>query len=142
MKSGRIQQVGKPQEVYNNPINMFVATFLGTPAINIFNGRVKDHKLYIGDDYIGDKYIEDQEVDVGIRPEGFIYDEKGRFKCEFDRVQTRGRDTTIICHNQHCSSDYDISAIVPDDIETVKIARFNLKANKTYVFSKESGDAL
>ena len=142
MKNGYIQQVGKPQDVYNNPINMFVATFLGTPAINIFDGKVKNHKLYIGDDYICDKDIEDQEVDVGIRPEGFIYDENGTFHCEFDRLQTRGRDTTIVCHNKYCTSDEDIRAIVSDDIETVKKATFNLKPNKTYVFSKESGNAI
>lgn len=142
MKSGVIQQVGKPQDVYNDPKNIFVATFLGTPSINIFNGVIKDHKLYIGDDYICDKDLDDQEVDVGIRPEGFIYDENGSFTCEFDRVQTRGRDTTIICHHKQCTSDSDIRAIVMDDIDSVKSARFNLRDNKVYIFNKESGEAI
>ena len=49
MKDGRMQQVGRPQEVYDNPVNLFVAKFLGTPPINVFNGYVKNEKLYIGE---------------------------------------------------------------------------------------------
>ena len=40
MKAGVIQQIGAPQDVYNSPENLFVAKFLGTPPINVFNGRV------------------------------------------------------------------------------------------------------
>ena len=49
MKLGVVQQVGKPQEIYDNPTNLFVAKFLGTPPINVFKGRVAGGKLYIGD---------------------------------------------------------------------------------------------
>ena len=48
MKLGVVQQIGKPQEVYDNPTNLFVAKFLGTPPINVFPGYVKGEKLYIG----------------------------------------------------------------------------------------------
>ncbi|MBR6637313.1 MAG: ABC transporter ATP-binding protein, partial [Lachnospiraceae bacterium] len=41
MKDGILQQIGKPQEVYDEPVNMFVATFLGTPPINVFDAEVK-----------------------------------------------------------------------------------------------------
>ncbi|MDD3831405.1 MAG: ABC transporter ATP-binding protein [Clostridia bacterium] len=52
MKLGVIQQIGKPQDVYDNPTNLFVAKFLGTPPINIFKGYVRNEMLYIGDDPI------------------------------------------------------------------------------------------
>ncbi|MBE6694448.1 MAG: ABC transporter ATP-binding protein, partial [Ruminococcaceae bacterium] len=52
MKLGVIQQVGEPQEIYDNPINLFVAKFLGTPPINVFRGCVQDGKLYIGEEYV------------------------------------------------------------------------------------------
>ena len=48
MKDGVLQQIGKPQEVYDNPVNLFVAKFLGTPPINVFEGRIQDGQLYIG----------------------------------------------------------------------------------------------
>ncbi len=41
MRDGVVQQIGKPQEVYDNPVNLFVAKFLGTPPINVFDGRVR-----------------------------------------------------------------------------------------------------
>ena len=47
MKDGILQQIGRPQEVYDEPVNMFVAKFLGTPQINMFDGRVSGGALYI-----------------------------------------------------------------------------------------------
>jgi len=49
MKLGVVQQIGAPQNVYDNPTNLFVAKFLGTPPINVFKGYVEDGKLYIGE---------------------------------------------------------------------------------------------
>ena len=47
MKLGVIQQIGEPQYVYDEPANLFVAKFLGSPAINTFEGEIKDGKLYV-----------------------------------------------------------------------------------------------
>ena len=41
MKDGVINQIGKPQDVYDSPVNLFVAKFLGTPSINVFTGKIK-----------------------------------------------------------------------------------------------------
>ncbi len=49
MKMGVIQQIGKPQDVYDEPINLFVAKFLGSPAINVFDGRIVNNKVYVND---------------------------------------------------------------------------------------------
>ena len=57
MKSGQIQQMGRPQEVYDNPVNLFVAKFLGTPQINVFEGRISGGKVYIGEDIICDSAV-------------------------------------------------------------------------------------
>ena len=54
MKLGVVQQIGKPQDVYDSPANLFVAKFLGTPPINVFSGCVKNEKIYIGRDMIMD----------------------------------------------------------------------------------------
>ena len=140
MSAGVLQQIGKPQEVYDDPINLFVAKFLGTPAINVFEGYIKDHKLYIGQDFIGERDAEDQEVYVGVRPEAFLPKENGSFHCAYDRMETTGRDTSIVCHNQFCISDADVRAIVSADEKVyVKdgVVSFSLKPNKVHVFSKE-----
>ena len=145
MKDGVIQQIGKPQEVYNNPINLFVAKFLGVPAINVFDGTVKDHKLYIDGKHVLDTTndVEDQDVYVGIRPEAFILNNSGAFKCKFKNIETQGRDTTIICSNDACESN--IRAIVRSD-DAFKhddgFVRFELKENRTYIFSKKDEKVL
>ena len=48
MKLGVVQQIGRPQDIYDDPTNLFVAKFLGTPPINVFEGRVENGKLVIG----------------------------------------------------------------------------------------------
>mgnify|MGYP000767779295 FL=1 len=52
MKDGVVQQIGKPQAVYDSPVNLFVSKFLGTPPINVFDGEVKDGQLYIGEEAV------------------------------------------------------------------------------------------
>ena len=54
MKLGVVQQIGEPQQIYDDPDNLFVANFLGTPPINIFTGQIKNGGVYIGDDRIAD----------------------------------------------------------------------------------------
>ena len=71
MKLGVVQQVGKPQEIYDDPQNLFVAKFLGTPPINVFKGYVKDEKLYIGGEVT--PIVEQKEV--GTEKDGVIVTE-------------------------------------------------------------------
>ena len=47
MRAGVIQQIDEPQKVYDEPANLFVAKFLGSPAINVFDGEIKGGKLYL-----------------------------------------------------------------------------------------------
>ena len=49
MKDGVIQQVGTPKEVYDNPENIFVGGFIGSPAMNFFTGRLDGNDFVIGD---------------------------------------------------------------------------------------------
>ena len=139
MRDGVIQQVGKPQEVYDNPTNLFVAQFLGTPPINVFNGEVKGGKLYIGEEDVLDvEGIADQPVSVGIRPEGFIPTFDGRFTCNLNNLEVMGRDASIVAtHDESCKPV--IRAIVDSDckIDTASpTVRFNLKPHKVFLFSK------
>ncbi|MBR5099334.1 MAG: ABC transporter ATP-binding protein [Spirochaetales bacterium] len=145
MKLGIIQQIGKPQDVYNSPANLFVAKFLGTPPINVFNGRIKDGKVLIGDEAVLDvPGIEDQEVHVGIRPEGFVLKADGPFNCKMSNVEVMGRDVSIVATND-ASENPIIRAIIDADspidpeAETVKFA---IKRNKIFLFNKETEERI
>ena len=89
MKNGRIQQCAPPQELYDNPDNVFVAGFIGSPKMNLFHSvltRVQDgsvllkfgdHHLVIGDDIVpqwaGLASYREGPITVGVRPEALRY---------------------------------------------------------------------
>ena len=97
MKLGVVQQVGKPQDVYDDPANLFVAKFLGTPPINVFDGEIKGGQLLIGGAAVLEAPgVEDQAVVVGVRPEGFTLDPNGPFVTNLSNIEVMGRDVSVV----------------------------------------------
>jgi multiple sugar transport system ATP-binding protein len=141
MKLGVVQQIGKPQEVYDDPTNLFVAKFLGTPPINVLEGKVRGGKLIIGQDAVLDVAgVEDQEVIVGIRPEGFELDPNGAMNCKLSNVEVMGRDVSIVSTNP-ASLNPVIRSIINADNKvdiTAENVRYSLKPHKVFLFSKET----
>lgn len=143
MKEGVVQQTGSAQEVYDEPVNLFVAKFLGTPPINLFEGMVKEQMLYIGEEAV--LHIPDityqGEVYVGVRPEGFLVQEDGPLSCQLDGIEVMGRDSSIISVNR-TSLTPKIRSIISSEqkIDTTKsLIRFALRPHKTFLFDKKSG---
>ncbi len=103
MKDGYIQQIGTPKEVYNDPSNMFVAGFIGSPAMNFIKGKLVGDKFVVdGEDKINIKLskkdvkvlegYENKEIYLGARPESiFLKDDINntnptnslKLKCDF-----------------------------------------------------------
>ena len=144
MKTGVVQQIGKPQEVYDNPTNLFVAKFLGTPPINVLDGNIKNEMLYIGEEAVlSVPSVVDQAVYVGIRPEGFVLEENGVLTCNLDRVEVMGRDISVVSTNPQ-SENMNIRSIISAE-NTVPVAptvRFNLKPGKVFLFHKETEERI
>ncbi|MBE6920442.1 MAG: ABC transporter ATP-binding protein [Ruminococcaceae bacterium] len=145
MKLGVVQQIGAPQDVYDNPVNLFVAKFLGTPPINVFDGAVKDGKLYIAEEAVLDVAgVADQEVTVGIRPEGFVLDENGPLTCKLSSVEVMGRDVSIVSENA-ASQNPVIRSIINADNKvdvTAENVKYALKAHKVFIFNKETEERI
>ena len=145
MKLGVVQQIDEPQKVYDNPVNLFVANFLGTPPINIFNGKVENEKIYIDNVPVLDaKGVSNQEVYVGVRPEGFILDETGPLTTRLSNVEVMGRDVSIVSTHS-ASAKPTIRSIISAEsvVDTTKeFIRFTLKANKTFIFNKETEERI
>ncbi len=145
MKTGIVQQIGKPQDVYDDPANLFVAKFLGTPPINVFSGHVKDGRLFIGGDAVMDiQTVKDQEVIVGIRPEGFLLDENGPLKCKPVNVEVMGRDVSIVSTHD-ASVNPLVRSIVNADNKidiTSEYVRYAIKPHKIFIFNKETEERI
>ena len=144
MKFGVEQQKGAPQEVYNNPVNKFVAKFLGTPPINFFNGEVKNGGLHIGEERILDSKLPNQEVCVGIRPEGFEVNENGSLTVKVEQIEYIGRDKSIVATNPN-SENPTFRFIIDADITGVEVGKYlkgNVKPNKCFAFDKTTESRL
>ena len=145
MKLGVVQQTGAPQEVYDDPTNLFVAKFLGTPPINVLEGKVEGGKLYLGENMVMEiSGVEDQEVYVGIRPEGFELDQCGAFVCSLNNVEVMGRDVSVVCTHD-ASLNPVIRAIINADNKVDLAAgtvRYNIKPHKLFLFSKENEERI
>ncbi len=145
MKSGVVQQTGRPQDVYDSPANLFVAKFLGTPPINVFQGKVEDGKLYLGDDEVlSVPGVKNQPVMVGIRPEGFVLDENGPMRCKLSNVEVMGRDVSVVSTHTASVNPIIRSIIDADNkVDSSKpIVRFSLKPHKVFLFNKETEERI
>lgn len=147
MKLGVMQQMDSPQTVYNNPANLFVAQFLGTPPINVFKGEIKDGKVMIGTDVIyelEDK-VEDRPVTVAIRPEGFALGKEGDkvgLQADVDMVQILGRDISIVAKNEACTKP-TFKVIVSNEDDLVKgHIVLSVKPSKMFLFDVETEERL
>ena len=145
MKLGVIQQIGKPQEVYDNPANLFVAKFLGTPPINVFDGEIKGGKLLIGGAAVLDvPGVADKPVTVGIRPEGFNLDPNGAFVTKLSNLEVMGRDVSVVSRHEN-SLNPVVRSIINSDSKidpTAETVSFSLKAHKVFVFDTETEERI
>ena len=164
MKKGVLQQIGEPQEVYDNPANLFVAKFLGTPPINVFKGYVQGGQLYIGgaiepvienagtedertvgyNCYGGECVmavggVDDRPVTVGIRPEGFILDDEGPLCCDLSNVEVMGRDVSVVSKHE-ASLNPVVRSIIDADckVGASDKVRYTLKPHKVFLFDYDN----
>ena len=148
MKLGVMQQIDPPQTVYNNPSNLFVAQFLGTPPINVFEGEIKGGKIFIGQDAVAEtkKSVADKKVFVAIRPEGFILAREGDkdvLTADLDMVQIMGRDISIVAKNPNCTKPtFKVIASSEDAEKATGKLYLKVKPAKLFVFDGESQERI
>ncbi len=139
MREGVVQQIGKPQQVYDNPVNLFVAKFLGTPPINVFDGVIRAGKLMVGGDVVMNiKECEDCDVYVGVRPEGFTPDKNGALKCKFKSVEVMGRDVSVLFTHDGLQALTARAIVGAEHAEGLggDEVRFSLKPGKVFIFDR------
>ena len=106
MRDGAIQQLDSPGEIYNRPVNRYVADFIGSPAMNFLDGKVGSKGLTIGDATLPVKGYNAQgkllngKVIVGVRPEHVatgndVADAAYRTKVRADLLEPMGADTLV-----------------------------------------------
>ena len=158
MNEGVIMQTGNPMEVYDNPKNLFVADFIGSPSMNFFNIHVKGEKgtlhakgknfqLAIPDS-LYDRFAKakNREVILGIRPE-HIYDKEiqGAFlegetlKVTIEVVEPIGSEIILLAS---CGSDQLTARVDPQTrAKPQEEMEFLLDMSRTHIFDKITKEA-
>jgi len=130
MRAGALQQVGSPAELYDGPVNLFVAGFIGSPAMNFMPAEISAGKVRLP---FGEVDLpegaggRDGKVIAGIRPENFedaevVGDLKGErglvFEAEIDLVESLGSDLYAYFHVEHEGVQSDqLADLVEDRLE-------------------------
>jgi multiple sugar transport system ATP-binding protein len=140
MNGGRVEQIGSPLELYDNPANLFVAGFIGSPAMNILRGRMNDGAVRLAEGIeIRTKHelSAGREVLVGVRPEHFAVAPDG-LPAQVVIVEPTGADTQIFCK----LAGNDVSAMVRERHAFQPGEAVRLKPQLTYLFDPSSGARL
>jgi multiple sugar transport system ATP-binding protein len=143
MSKGRVVQVGAPLEVYRNPANTFVASFLGSPPTNLLAATVADGRLHVGEAALPLERarLPASEIVFGIRPEDIFVGE-GPLEAGVAAVEPLGAETILALRLAGIEQDVmvragrDSPARVGDRLKL----RFDLGA--AHFFDKETGLAL
>jgi multiple sugar transport system ATP-binding protein len=148
MNFGEEQQKGVPQHVYDEPNNLFVAKFLGTPPIGVYNAQLKGDKVFIDGQLVYEnkalKAEKDRDIVVGVRPEGYVLDEQGPLAIDPQYVETIGRDLSLVSSHAHAITQTFriILSSANLKLEDKKQVKFSIKKEKTFIFDKEDGRRL
>ncbi len=107
LDAGKIQQVGAPEEFYSEPANLFVAKFIGSPTINVFEGSMVNSR-FVSDSGLVEvepspkdlemlKAFEGKKVHMGIRSERFLSQkqEKNGFEAKIDVIENLGKEKLL-----------------------------------------------
>lgn len=150
INDGKIEQMGAPIELYNNPATLFVATFIGSPQINLLPAQFDGQKLISNtlslSGYEG--LPQSQNLILGIRPDSLSRDDNGQLEMRVDLVEQHGADNLIygaILNSENTDSEetefcFKTGQEVMPEIEST--LRLGFDPDKTLIFDKESGDRL
>jgi len=141
LDAGVLQQVGDPDEVYRRPANRFVATFLGSPAMNVLPARVEDGRLRAGPfAFDAPPDVRGRRLEVGIRPEHVALTVDGT-PAVVEVVEAAGNETFL---HLDAAGHRLVARAGPDERPAVgsTVAVAVAVPGRVHVFDADTGDAL
>ncbi|MFW5697930.1 MAG: ABC transporter ATP-binding protein [Fimbriimonadaceae bacterium] len=155
MKDGLLQQVATPEKVYREPVNRFVAGFIGSPPMNFMNATLHDGVVDVGDFKVGlpeghpGKTMSSRDVVLGIRPEN-VYDvdrpcpmeitEANTFEANIDVLEPLGHEYTTYLDTGKNSIVASIDA--GSKIQQGQRHKFAVDLEEIHVFDAETEEAI
>ncbi|OYR13357.1 ABC transporter ATP-binding protein [Brucella thiophenivorans] len=143
LRDGLIEQIGSPLDLYDNPVNMFVAGFLGSPAMNFLPAKVTNTGIVAEDGTLlaplTAALTEGQSVIFGIRPEHISLGGEG-VRARISVVEPTGADTMLVLH----VGDAPITVTLHERVtlKTGEEVRISVRPGKGHIFDAASGARL
>ena len=141
MNGGIIEQIGTPLDLYDEPANTFVAEFIGSPSMNLIEGRTESGRFVAADGTsVGLEHaatVEDgREVKLGVRPEHFVLDEGG-LEGEIVTVEPTGSETQVTMR----LAGKEVVAVFRERVSgrPGDVLRVTPAPDKLHLFSSETG---
>ena len=158
MKDGVIQQVGSPSEIYDNPMNTFVAGFIGTPQMNFFDVKLiakakevvitlpnnKEVSISLKDlRDIQDEYIsgEEKELTLGIRGEHLVLGDNG-IDATVSFVEILGNTTNILCKLDGSEIEFNVTVQERSELTSGDKVKVSFLGRNVHLFDKETGKTI
>ena len=153
LRSGKIEQLGAPKELFEDPDNVFVAQFIGSPKMNLLDATVTKNENGQGeltfDGSNGDKLSFDnisdatpgRKIKVGVRPQHVALSDAGAHSLTADVVEAVGTETSIVGPFLG-NNGFIISS--PDNlsVERHTTVRFDLNTDRALLFAADTGERL
>lgn len=154
MKDGRIHQVGSPQELYNDPINIFVAGFIGTPQMNFIDARlvkeesnffvrIDDIDFPLSEDRYSREILEeylDKEIVMGVRSEDVVEvnNDKQGLEAKIEVAEHMGSEIFVYIDYKSNKIIAKFGSDLNNNINDKSGIKVSFKMNKIHLFDKES----
>lgn len=147
MRDGEIQQIGTPSEVYRTPENVFVASFIGQPGMNFFDGKIERSQFIIGSgeavyslskcEQLLLKKNKNKAVILGVRPEDItISDEKTSIKGVVDLIETNGAE--MLVHTRLANQQIVVKCKTNDHLKMGDTIYLSFNENAVHLFDKST----
>ena len=148
LRDGVLQQLGTPDEIYDHPVNLFVAGFIGSPAMNLVTARLEGSEAVFGASRLqlaphpGLARYDGRELVVGIRPEDFSTAADGALELTVNRVESLGSE--LVAYLDGGQEGVEITARLERaaKVEEGERARLAVDRERLYFFDPESGEAI
>ena len=141
INNGIVEQVGTPKDIYSKPNTKFVAEFIGSPQMNIFNCKIENGIAKIDSNSINlDKSINVENASIGIRPDDIQILDSGTISCKANLVEYLGSD--MIIYSSIGDQEFSCKLSSKIDLKAGDEFKFDIQPSLVHVFDNSSGKRL
>jgi len=141
INNGIVEQVGTPKDIYSKPNTKFVAEFIGSPQMNIFNCKIDNGIAKIDNNSINlNKSINVDDASIGIRPDDIQISESGSITCKANLVEYLGSD--MIIYSSIGDQEFSCKLSSKIDVKAGDEFKFDIQPSLVHIFDNSSGKRL